>query len=327
MGAPMILYGLAPVANSSFENGTTGWDITTLRQNGESQISADQFQSAGDGIPSVQSLEQDVEDGTAGNKAVAAQRFRVNATATSDPTIENIFQKARDGDQEFAVAVSLHPETGIALLNSDVRLRFYEEGGATMTVGSGVEVLESDGIESRKFTVAGPDWYTVVRAIKIPNTVVNAIGFVDIELRYDVDNAGFDGSSVYWDRVFFGVLCDLSKGVVGGLSPRQHLGMILNEGDGTAEIIKVHGPSCDVRAAMSNIMRGSPDDRSLLAFGRWMANVPGFFALWINRDHNTNNDLHFQRAIIERQWNPKYPAGVLRRNFTFRFFAPNEGLG
>lgn len=310
MGYPLILYGLAEIGNWSFELDVDGTDPpsswTDLGTSGIQEVDDAYFHSAGDGIPSAQSLKQNVLADVGGNKAVTAQRF----------AIADLLTIARENEIEIAAAACLRPESQVGLENAVIRLKQYDGTSDTPGVGS----LQTAPLE-RMFFAGGPVWYLAVAAAKIAAATTR----VDLELVYDIARAGYDASgSIWWDRVFLGGLVDFPKRFRGGFSSRLDSGQRANEGDGETELVRVRGPRTQVDADMQNVLDSSDLGRQLKAFNRWIGKGLGFCALWRDRENSTNADEHYQRAHVDRRYRVIMPAGPTRRNYDFRFIASQE---
>lgn len=314
MNKPLILYGLLPVANASFEADAelaapSGWS-TALGANQHNEVTATEAQSAGDGIPSAKSLRQAV-DNTSGAKAIAAQRFAV----ADYPVLDLV----RNEGVELALTASFKPANQWALDHGDLRIRQYDATGSA-TVGTGALLTAPS---DRRADSAGPGWYLAMRAVELHADAA----YLDLELRLDwVASSGWvSGSYAYWDRVLCGGLVDLHKGFRGGMDEQQDSGFVVNHGDGVAEIVRLTSPETRIDCDFRNVEPGTTADLHLKAFNRWVAHQQGFLALWGDRDYLTNRDRHFQRCYHDPKFKVQYPEGYVRRNYAFRFVAPSEG--
>lgn len=315
MGRPLILYGLAPLLNASFEDDAdgvdppTGWGDASV--NGQNAVSETYFQSAGSGIPSSKSVRQNVDDGTAGNKAILTQRT----------AIPNLLEVLVAEGAEIAAVASIRPESQVGLENAFLRLRPYDSTG-TSTVGSGSELTL---LSSRRFLSAGPEWFLEVSAAKLPS----GTSWVDLELQYDIARPGGYSAtgSVWWDRVFLGGLVDLNRGFHGRITAELEPGVNANEGDGVFELVRTRRPKTRLDVALENVLNLSDDDAAMRAFVRWLGSGVGKIAVWRSRDDLTNWGRHFQSCKLDRKLRIRNPEGLLRDDYNLRFLALSEGLG
>lgn len=309
MGFPLMLFGLAPIVNSSFEADAggaapSGWEIASS-VNGVNSVSSTEFHSAGAGIPSARSLKQNVTAGTAGNKAVARQRFA--------PT--DLLALLKLTGTELAAAAMFNPATQDAHTNATLTLEQYSGGSATP--GSGALVAPPF---TRSFEAGAFPWILKVTAITIDPATV----WVDLVLRYDLVAGYAAGNDVWWDRVFLGGLLDLHKGFR-KVDPVLMAGYSANEGDGSLEIVRTRRPRTELGLQLGNIADGCEDDLQIKAFMRWMhGSAPGPLALWVDREQHTNVGRHFQLCYQDPKFKIDLPSGFLRANYDFDLVAPSE---
>jgi len=312
MAKPLIVYGLEPILNPSFEDdedldAPTSW-VTTASVSGINEVSATVFQSAGRGLPSARSLRQNTQDGTAGNKAIARQRF------AADELVSILVEH----EQELAIAAPIQPLRQEGLANASLRLRFFDSTGSS-TPATGGELTSA---LEREFVAGGPIWFLMVGAARVPA----GTAWVDVDLEYDIATAGFlADASVYWDRIMVGGLVDLDKGFRGGMTVNLEPGTRTNEGDGTAETLRIRGPRSRISLALANLVEDSRLWSQMIAFDAWLSTGVGFSAIWGDRDALTNAKRHYQRVVPDRRLRVGFPAGLLRRNYDLRLIAPNEG--
>jgi len=305
MGNPLILYGLADLANPSFEDaGTpTGWDITASVA-GINTVDAAVYQFPGDGIPSVKSLKQNVSGGTAGNKAVARQRI----------AIADLPSFVLEGVVEVAAIASLKVARTVGGQNAILRIRQYDATG-TATPGTGALVAAP---AERRFQCAGPEWFLRVTAQRIHASAA----YVDLELVYDIALGAYDATAdIWWDRAFLGVLVDMPKGFR-SFDIDIDSGFNTNEGNGVAEIVR----TAKARTSIDIEIRNLPENADhLAAFSRWLASEDvGFLALWADRDKLTNAERHFAMMYQDPSMSIEYPPGFPRRHYTLNLIAPSE---
>lgn len=310
MGYPIILYGLADLSNASFEDDAvtpTGWD-TSASVNGVHTIDSAVYQTPGDGIASSRSLKQNTAGATAGNKAIA----RVRVAVSTLPAF------VREGAVEVAAIVSLKAARSIGAQNALLRIKQYDNTGTTAP-GSGALLAAPS---ERRFQCAGPEWLLRIAASRLHASAA----YLDIELVYDIAIAGYDvNASVWWDRVFCGVLIDMHKGfrtfdmtIDSGYQP--------NEGNGVAEIVSITTPRTQIDVDVNNLLEDLQDDADAFEqFSRWLGRPEvGFLAIWGDRDKLTNAGRHFGFVYHDPSLKIEYPKGVTRRNYGFRFIAPSE---
>jgi hypothetical protein len=309
MGRPFILYGLADLVNPSFESGDTpiGWDLSTSI-NGMQSIDTSVVQSAGDGLPSLRSLKQNVTGGDAGNIAIAQQRVAI----TKLPGF------VKEGVVEVAAVASLKVARGVGGRNAQVRLLPYDSSGSA-TPGSGVLLAPP---EERRFECGGPDW-----VLRVASQMLHAdTAYIDVQLVYDVALGDYDADAfAWWDRVMLGVPIDMHKGFRSfDLDPDA--GYDVNEGKGVAEIVKMSPARTRIDVEVVNLLEGLQDDATQFEqFSRWLGRPDaGFLALWGDRDQLTNARRHFQLLYQDPSFSVQYPPGLARRNYSFRFIAPSE---
>jgi len=311
MGRPILLYGLAPLVNASFESdagGTapSGWD-TSQSVNASQQVVADVFHSAGPGIPSARAMRQHVVDGTAGNKAVALQRFQLADVLA--------VLKAEGG--ELAAGAAFRPGLSEAMANGILKLAQYQ--GGTATIGSGTLLTPP---ASRSWVTAGPGWFLKWTA----QEVHASCDWLELSLRYELVEPFVSGAFAWWDRVFCGGLVELQKRFR-QWRPRTDPGLAINQGDGVAEIVRVRQVRSDVDVRLVNLLHGSDDELAVRRFVRWLETGTGFLAMWADSDDLTNAGRHYQRLAHVDDLRIDFPPGVLRRDYDFRFVAPAEGTG
>ena len=314
MGRPLILFGLGPIANASFETDAAGIDPPTgwgdASVNGINAVDAVEYQSAGTGLPSAKSLKQNVDDGTAGNKAVLIQR----------PEMAGLIAALLEADAELAVLASIKPESQIGLDNAFLRIRPYDATG-TSTPGSGNELTLTS---ERRFRAAGPIWFLEVSAGKLPAGTT----WVDVEVAYDIARASYSATaSVWWDRVMVGGLVDLDRGFQGRITAELETGVRANEGDGVFEMVRTSSPATEIEAELRNILHLTDDDAAMDAFAAWLGADVGKVAFWRSRDELTNRGRHFQACYHNADLRVRTPEGILRDDYRLRFRAPAEGLG
>ncbi len=309
MGHPLILYGLVDLVNPSFETvgAIDGWDVVAS-VSGVNSVSTTVYQSAGDGIPSLQSLRQNVAGSAVGNKAICRQRV----------AIASLPAYVKEGVVEVAAVASLKVARGIAARNAVLRLVQYDSSGSAAP-GSGV-VLASP--KERRFECGGPDW-----SLRVSAQIIHAnAAYLDVELVYDIGLGGYDAAAdAWWDRVFLGVLIDMHKGFR-TFEIDVETGYEANVGNGVAEIVHMIQPSSRIDIDVVNLIEGVQDDAvQFEQFSRWLASPDaGFLALWGDRDQLTNARRHFQQVYQDPSFSLKYPPGLARRNYSFRFIAPAE---
>ncbi len=309
MGFPLILFGLAPLVNSSFESDAggaapSGWD-TAASVNGISLVSSAEFHSAGDGLPSARGLRQNTSSGTAGNKAIARQRV----------ALPELLPIIREAGTEIALAAMFKPTDQRAADNATLVLEQYS--GGTSAPGSGALLPPPF---SRSFSCGEGNW--VLRlAAAAPDP---AAAWLDVVLRYDL-TAGYNAASdAFWDRVFLGGLVDLHKGFR-KIDPEPTAGYAANEGDGAVEIVRTRRPMTKLDLQLANIAHGCEDDLQLKALRRWLAGpLPGTLALWVDREQHTNAGMHYQRVYQDPKLKIEIPPGFLRTHYGFELTAPSE---
>lgn len=314
MGRPMLLYGLLPLVNGSFEDDAAspaGW--TASGTGAVHTIVSDPVQSAGDGIPSARALRQTVVDGTAGNKAVLTQRLDLAGW----PAWLRTGAAGPDAPELAAVAM-LHGTDAPAQRMARLRLRQYGDPGATTTPGSGTEITTAHARRAEH----GEDLWVMRLAA---TTVDSAAIFVDVELSFDPAGETYNGeSAATWDRVFVGGLVDLARGFR-KFDLSTDPGFEVNEGNGTVEFVKVRKPRTEITAELTSVAEGSAEDLALKRMVRWLAgSTPGPLVLWQDRNLHTNETRHFQRVVWADKIGPKYPPGVVRRNYALKLVAPSE---
>ena len=309
MSFPLIVYGLAPLTNADFETDAdeaapTGW-TTTSSVNPLQAVDTAEFQSAGHGIPSTRGLRQNVVDATAGNKAVALQRFQV----------VDVLTILKESGGELAAVASLKAAAQIGYLNAAIKLAQYQ--GGTSAPASGTLLTPP---AERSWRSAGPEWFLALTAHEIH---ANA-DWIELSLEYVLGT--FDATAdVWWDRAMCGGLVDILRGTR-RWSPRVDLGYAVNEGDaGEVEVVKIHNPRTRLDVEFRNLIEGSTDELALRRFNRWLEQAPGRLAIWGDRDKLTNAERHYQRAVHDPRLRVNYPRGPTRRTYRFRLIAPGEG--
>jgi len=310
MGKPMILWGLAPLSNPSFESdadlvAATGW--TAGGVNPDQNVVASMAQSPGHGIPSVRGYRQNVTSGTAGNKALLTQRFQL-------PAVLEIL-KADGG--ELAAAASLNAADGVGLSNASILIEQYSGGSSTIGSGS----LEA-APASRAWRTAGPDWFLQVAAVEIHADTE----WIELSLVYDIATAGYGVSShAYWDRVLCGGLCDLTRNPR-RWRPELQRGDAINRGDAVVEVVRTRKPNTRIDIEWRNMFEGQPDELALRRFNRWSESEAGTIAIWGDRDELTNAGRHYDLAVVDPRFRLDYPIGALRRNYRWRIEAIGQGV-
>jgi hypothetical protein len=309
MGFPMILYGLVDLVNASFEDaGTpTGWD-TAASVDGINAIDAAVVQSAGDGLPSTQSLKQNVASGAAGAKAITRQRIAIGRLPGF----------VKEGIVEVGVVASLKVARGVAARNAVLSLAQYDATG-TSAPGSGALLAPP---QERRFECGGPDWSLRVAAHRIHASTA----YIDVAMTYDIALGAYDATAdAWWDRVMLGVLIDMHKGFR-TFDIDVDAGYDANQGNGFAEIVRTSKPSSKIDVDISNLIEGVQSDATQFEqFARWLGSPEaGFLAIWGDRDQLTNARRHFQMAYQDPSYSIEYPPGLARRNYSFRFHAPSE---
>lgn len=313
MGTPLILYGLLDLEDWNFEEDADGstsltyWD-TTASTNGDVEVTDDQYHSAGDGIPSAQSLRQNVVSDASGN--ISRMRQRVDVSDLPGWT--------RDGVSELAVAAMKRAENSYAARLAYLDLRYYQSDGSA-TEGTGTEITPDS---KRRFATLGDDWRLAVCAAAIPSSAA----YVDVELVYDPSRGIWSaGSSVWWDRVFCGLLADLEKGF-SDFRVDGDPGYRVNATGGEVEVVKLRKPSVEIELEKRNVLEGSAEDQRMKRLLRWLyGSTPGQLAIWQDRDLHTNEERHFQRVVVDPRIKITYPRGVIRRNYDLSLLAPREG--
>lgn len=313
MGKPLILYGLAPLLNSSFEDGDTGgvpdnWtDVAPVNE--DHAISTALFHSAGTGLPSIQSYRQNVDNDTVGNKTIIAQRVQ----------IDDLITTVRDAGQEIAITVMLRASLVRVLNNVYVDMKQYD--GSNLVIAEGT--IKTAPASRTFITGLGPDWFMRVTA----ETLHADTNRIEVHIRYELSDSADYGSSAYayWDRVFIGGLVDFTKGVV-DLTVRGTTGYDANVGDGVAEMVRLHKPSTLLQMNVNNVILDSSLDSQLKSCMRMLStDTPPEMALWIDRDRFTNSENHFQRWILDpRTPRISYPPGFSRRMYQLKGQAYTE---
>ena len=312
MDKPIILYGLANLLNSSFEESTTSppanWS-TIFSVNQLQSLSTVEFHSAGIGIPSIHSHQQNVNNDTAGNVSFLSQRVQV----------DDLINIVRTNDQEIAVAAMVKlVEPGSA---SNVSLIINQFTDTTLTVGAGTS--RTPPSERSFISGDGPEWLLYVTAQKL-HADTNRL---DIVLSYSIaTSADYSaGANVFWDRVFVGGLVDFTKGIAEFTVTGQG-GFSANIGDGVAELVRLHKPSTDLSILINNIVENTSLDLQLKSMMQMMgSDTPPEFAFWLNRHKHTNGERHYQRVILDSK-TPRiqYPAGFIRRMYSLKGTAYSE---
>lgn len=311
MGKPLILYGLAPILNPSFEDDAdlappSSWEDASV--NGVNEVSATYFQSPGQGLPSARSCRQNVSSGAAGNKAILRQRLEIS----------ELLALLGEDDGELAAVASLRADNQTGLDNAILYVRQYDSSGSS-SPGTGVLLTAP---AERSALHAGTEWYLKLTAVKLHADTA----WVDVELVYDIAVDGYDASgSAYWDRVMLGGLVDLDKGLTGRFRVQVESNVAANEGDGVIETVRTMRPRSRIDAELENILPFTDNDRALEAFERWIAGGTGTLAIWRDRDELTNRGRHFELCILDKNLTIDIPAGLRRDNYQFRFWAPAEG--
>ncbi len=313
MGKPLILFGLAGLANPSFEAdsaGTappTGWaDAST---GGLNQVVADHAHETGDGIASAQSLRQNVADGTAGNVSRLRQRIDVSAVPS---------WLRGDRAPRYALLVMRRCANDVASRNALPRVRQFGGAGATSTPGTGTEYSAT---ARRIHFWGGGEWSLGICSVELGFGVTH----LDLELVYDPARAGYTAAAdVWWDRAMAGHLVDLSRGFR-KFDLKVDSGYRANEGLGVSEIVQVAGPRTEIRADLRNLLADTPDELQARALARWLCSTPGHVALWQDRELHTNEERHFERCYVDPKRDTKYPAGITRRRLSLKLIAPAEG--
>ncbi len=313
MAYPMIIYGLLPIPNWSFETDApatdppSGWDDASV--GGVNQVVSDQFHSAGSGLPSAQSVRQNVSDGTSGNLARLRARLDVSAIPA--------FLRGADAP-ELALAVMLRAANETASANALLEIHQFSGAGATSAPGTGTETT---GIVTRRMSYGGPEWRLRVCAVRL----AAATTYVDLHLVYDPARRAYDPSAdVWWDRCFAGHLLDLGRGFR-RITPKVNAGFRVNEGGQAFEIVQLRKPRTEIRVDIHKLFAGTPDYEAMASFDRWLEETPGRLAIWQDRDKHTNAERHWQSCYRDPRYAVKYPAGRTRRNYAMKFVAPAEG--
>ena len=313
MPRPLILYGLRTIDDWSFEEDAAGTMSLTYWEaaasvNGDVEVSSAQYHSAGDGLPSAQSLRQNVVDDTAGNISRIRQRL----------DISDLPSWAQDGVSELAIVAMKRSADQQAARMGYLDLRFYQSDGSA-TEGTGTETTPSS---KRRFVTRGDDWRLAVCAAAIPSDAA----YVDIELVFDPSRATWAGGShVWWDRVFCGLLADLERGFSEfDLDPDP--GYRINPTGGEVEVVKLFPARTEIDLEISNVLEGTDEDDRLKRLMRWLyGSSPGQLAFWQDRDKHTNAERHFQRVVVDPRVQIEYPPGITRRQYELRLLAPREG--
>jgi hypothetical protein len=309
MGAPLMIYGLAPIVNPSFETDAdgvapTGWDLSASI-NGISETDTAQFHSPGMSRASAKSLLQNITDGTAGNKASAIQRF----------SLDSLRDLLKLDEGRICIVAMMRPSDDNARLSANLEVRQYS--GGTSTPGSGTPLTP---VES-KFTIypGNDNWF-----LAYYDAVVHTdVEWFDVALEYDlvVYNATSD---LWWDRVFMGGVADLNRGV-GNLSVKADAGYKTNIGDGVSESIRLSSPSSMLTFSMRDIIQGTANARELQRFERWLAyGSLTDVAFWLNREGHTNTEYHFEALRHDPSLRIKVPPGISRRTYEWKFNAYRE---
>lgn len=312
MGKPMILYGLLALSNASFEDdadGTdppTGWN-DTASVNGVNETDDAQYHSAGEGLPSAQSVRQNVSSSTPGNKAVLRQRLAVSG-------LPGFVQAEQEVEVAFVAMGRAASPTAAA--NASVGLAQYS--GGTSTPGTGTPQTAP---RQRSFKAgAEGTWLLHVVAATLHASTV----WLDVSLEYALGTYGAT-DHFWWDRAMVGCLCDLERGLR-RLDPMQETGVEINEGDGVVEAVRTRKPSTRLDLEVRNVLEGGKDWDAWLHFLRWAnGDAPGRLALWGDRDYHTNARRHYQLATVDKRVRVRYPVGVARRDYRFRLICPSEG--
>lgn len=317
MGAPLILYGLLPVANPSFDADPTGPAGWTASGSGAGHlVVSSPVHSAGDGIPSVLALQQCVSSAATGNRAVLTQRV----SAAGIPSWMRVASGAASPlTPEIGATAMLNASDGAAARCAALGLRQYVGGDATP--GSGTEIVPA---ASRRveYGLPGATWRMRLSAFALAPTAE----WLDVELSFDPSCGGWRSSSLaVWDRVFVGFVLDLRRGFT-KWDLETDAGIVLNQGNGTSEIVKLGRAFTTITAELGPLFAGTPDDASFKRFVRWNnGSAPGYMAVWLDRERHTNEDQHFQRAVWTDKRTPSYPPGILRRTYSLTLVAPQEG--
>lgn len=320
---PLLLYSLQTISNHSFESSHAantdppGWSISGS-VNGDQESQASNLHSAGDGIPSLRALRQNVVNGTAGNKALCRQRLAVPAipawmrTGAADPLNEGL---------EWALAVMFFGASEAARRNAYARFKQFD--GGTVTIGSGTEVAPA---RARAFECGiGTGWTLQVYAANLRTEA----DWVDLELGFDLVRGGsYDaGANAFWDRCFFGALADLERGFR-RFDVTADPGFEINRGNGRVEVVKTEQASSEIEIEVRDLIEGSPDERAWTRLWRHLAgNDPGYLAVWQDRGLHTNAERHFQRCTVNPKATVKYPTGLTRKDHQLRLIAPAEWGG
>lgn len=311
-GFPLILFGLAPLVNPSFEDDAdaaapSGWN-TSLSVNPSQEVDTAQYHSAGHGLPSTRSLKQNVLSGTGGNQAVAAQRFQL-------PELLPILKE--DGG-ELGATAAIRFAGNPAVANAALELRQFQ--GGSSTIGSGTPLTAPS---TRSWLSGGPDWFLRVTA----QGVHASTDWIELRLVYGLAGGYSVAADAWWDRVFCGGLVDLTKRFR-RFRARPRLGIALNEGDaGAVEVVRYSKVRTEIEIEAVNLLHDTPDELALRRLQRWLESGAGTLAMWTDRDVLTNAGRHYQRLVHDDRAQVEWPAGVLRRNYDFRFIAPVEGVG
>lgn len=316
MGAPLILYGLRPLANASFEDDATGPAGWTAAGAGAGHlVVASPVHSAGDGIPSVLALQQGVSSATTGNRAVLTQRV----SAAAIPSWMRVASGAASPlTPEIGATAMLNASDGGAARFASLRLRQYSGGDATPASGAEITPAASRRAE---YALPAAAWRMRFAAIAL----APAADWIDVELSFDPAAGGWRSSSVaVWDRVFLGCVADLRRGFT-KWDLETDGGVVLNQGNGVAELVKVCRPTTTITAELGAVFADSPDDAALKRMIRWSnGSDPGYMAVWLDRERHLNEDQHYQRVAWADKRSPSYQPGVLRRTYALTLVAPVE---
>lgn len=312
---PLIIYALQTLTNYSFETDAdatdppTGWD-DSASSNGVNEVDDAEYHYVGDGLPSLQSVRQNVTGAGGGNKAVLRQRFALS----NFPAFMQ-----REGEVEIVAAGMMKAANQIALGNARVVLRQYD--GGTSTPGSGTERTSP---QERWFHGANDEpWFLRVHAAKLHSTT----DWLDLCLEYELGT--YDANAhVWWDQAFLGVLLDLPKGFK-TVKIGSSLNYNVNHGSGVIEIVKFAPSSSELEISLTNIFE-DPTIRDnlygqIMNFERWLgSDQVGALAFWGDRNYFTNARRHFQEMFVKPKTEATYRPGIARRNLSYKLIAPNE---
>lgn len=318
MGFPLLLYGLQSLSNASFETDAdgattvTGWTAGGVANTQE--VTVDDAHAPSLSLAGTKSVRQGVVDGTGGNNATLRQRIAV------DSDLARVIRSGSDG--EIGVVAMLKAEGGAAAF-SNARIELLQYQGGTATIGSGTPLSPA----SSRWTTSGGSslddyWSLGLRA----SSLHASADYLEVSLEFDIARGGYDGSTILWDRVFVGGVVDIDRRPRES-DPRAEPGVAANEGAGGAlELVRTIDPSARIDVVWTNILRGSDEEAELLRLERWLEIGSRPIAAWLDRDELSVAGRHWEKLYHDDRVSIRFPRGVLRRDFSFRFFSVGQGV-